>query len=502
MKPYYEDAAVTVYHGKSEKILPLLADASVDAMVTDPPAGIAFMGRTWDANKGGRRQWIAWLTDVMEQAYRVLKPGGHALVWALPRTSHWTATALEDAGFEIRDCIVHIYGSGFPKSLDVGKAIDRQRNDRDVIVGVTAFVRQARLSSGVTIAEIDAAFGTNGMAWRWSTVKESPAVPNWEQWLKLKGLLKFGDDMDVDVWRLNGRKGQPGDAWAAREVIGERTTGIGTGRGAVAYIGDSEDRALTAAATETSKQWEGWGTALKPGQEHWWLIRKPLVGTVANTVLTYGTGALNIDACRTAGEKVRTTRNTALGVMNDDGWQPTPAVFESHDEGRWPTNLVLSHSAGCAEGQVCEADCPVGELDRQSGVRRSGGDVSGNEPSTRFTDTYSEIKARVPFTKHRDEGGASRFYPTFRYQAKAPASERPKVGGVAHPTTKSLNLMRWMCRLIAPPAGVVLDPFAGSGTTLEAALAEGFHAIGVEQEADYLPLIMHRLSKDLQLPIL
>ncbi len=114
----------TILQGDCLELLRTLPDASVDAVVTDPPAGIAFMGREWDHDKGGRRQWIAWLSEVMGECLRVLKPGGHAVVWSLPRTSHWTATALEDAGFDIRDCLLHVFGSGFPKSLDVGKALD------------------------------------------------------------------------------------------------------------------------------------------------------------------------------------------------------------------------------------------------------------------------------------------------------------------------------------------------------------------------------------------
>jgi hypothetical protein len=476
LEPYWADDMVTLHVGDCLDLLREMPDASVDAVVTDPPAGVAFMNKDWDHDRGGRDQWITWLTERMAEAFRVLKPGGHALVWALPRTSHWTATALEDAGFTIRDCVVHLFGSGFPKSLDVGKAIDRQRDDRDAIVDVTTFVRQARLSSGVTIAEIDAAFGTNGMAWRWSTVKASPAVPNWDQWLKLKGLLEFGDDMDVDVWRLNGRKGQPGEAWADREVIGERTTGIGTGRGAVAYIGDSEDHTLTAAATEASKQWEGWGTALKPSQEHWWLVRRPLVGTVASNVLEYGTGALNIDACRVdAGDKL--VRPAAQRMDNDVFGKGLGVGVQDEPAGRWPTNLVFSHSACCVEDGPCDQQsCPVAELDRQSGHLKSGLFKPEHADNGKAAGTYGAMAGRERATAtYGDAGGASRFFPGFRYEAKAPSSERPKLDdGTTHATVKPLDLMRWLVRLITPPGGTVLDPFAGSGTTGEACVLEGF----------------------------
>ncbi len=118
--------------GDALEQLKLLGDNTIDALVTDPPAGIGFMGKEWDHHKGGRDEWIKWLRSIMEESLRVLKPGGHGLVWALPRTSHWTATALEDAGFEVRDCVYHVFGSGFPKSLNVGKAIDKlQGNERE-----------------------------------------------------------------------------------------------------------------------------------------------------------------------------------------------------------------------------------------------------------------------------------------------------------------------------------------------------------------------------------
>lgn len=112
-----------------------IEDNSIDALITDPPAGISFMGKSWDDDKGGRKQWISWLTEVMTECYRAMKPGAHGLVWAIPRTSHWTATALEDAGFEIRDVVTHLFGSGFPKSLDISKAIDKAAGAEKRICG-------------------------------------------------------------------------------------------------------------------------------------------------------------------------------------------------------------------------------------------------------------------------------------------------------------------------------------------------------------------------------
>src|SRR5690349_5736918 len=124
-----------LHHGDCLEILKTLPDNSVESLVTDPPAGISFMGKSWDSDKGGRKQWITWMTEVMSECLRVMNPGAHGLVWALPRTSHWTATALEDAGFEVRDVVTHLFGSGFPKSLDVSKAIDKAAGAEREVIG-------------------------------------------------------------------------------------------------------------------------------------------------------------------------------------------------------------------------------------------------------------------------------------------------------------------------------------------------------------------------------
>ena len=212
-----------LHHGDCLDVLKTLADCSVDAIVTDPPAGIAFMGKEWDRDKGGKADWIQWMQSVADQCLRVIKPGGHALVWAIPRTSHWTGTAWEDAGWQPRDKIYHVFGSGFPKSLDVSKAIDKAAGAEREVVGVSS-VTGARRSQTMN----------------------------------------------------DGHKGTQRTYQNDEPVINN----------------------LTAPATEAAKQWEGWGTALKPAAEEWWLFRKPLIGTVAANVLEHGTGGLNIDGCR------------------------------------------------------------------------------------------------------------------------------------------------------------------------------------------------------------
>lgn len=499
---------VVVYAGKCEDALKALPDASVDAIVTDPPYGLEFMGKDWDApwKKGDVRQrgdaafraatdekpfgrvrhggtaayranaaetgrgFQRWCETWALECLRVLKPGGHMLCFGGTRTYHRLACGIEDAGFEIRDTIkvagwarvdrrtklaakwrarfesvCWMYGSGFPKSLDVSKAIDAAR-------------------------------GTE------------------------------------------------------------------------------------------AKRYRGWGTALKPAWEPVVVARKPLEGTVARNVLKYGTGGLNIDACRVRAAPGDETSNHARGeesaqskgIYGDATAQDT---YQTPGQalGRWPPNVVLVHhpeclrigtkqakatsgirpaSAGVDYGRQssgvtmgahrgvtgpshaaedgteavaaweCVDGCPVAAIDRQSGERRPGA-----RPARRAgMGFHGGAGGTAGEREDLDAGGAARFYPQFeitpadlfpaRYAAKAARSEREEGLDALperasrrnhHPTVKPVALMRWLVRLVTPPGGTVLDPFAGSGTTLVAAVVEGFAAIGCEMTAEYLPIIEGRV---------
>jgi DNA modification methylase len=351
--------------------------ASVDALVTDPPAGISFMGRSWDHDHGGRDKWIAAFAAIFRECYRVLKPGAHGLVWALPRTSHWTATALEDAGFEVRDVVLHLFGSGFPKSLDVSKSIDRgyRREDANAeyvwrpfsgpsadVYAVTGFIRAGRDRLGVKNHQIDDLFGFNGMAGHWTSSTSQPAVPSWPQWEKLKVLLGLDDSMDATVETLNGGKGDrsiENTALAERDVLGTHDVAA-PGQIWNANYGNRANlepgKILGDAATAAGAKWEGWGTALKPAAEYWILVRRPLISTVAANVLAHGTGAINVDGCR-IGSTVETwpasrsyggdadNRSWATGSPGKKETQATGDV----PPGRWPANVVLSHTPECRE---------------------------------------------------------------------------------------------------------------------------------------------------------
>jgi hypothetical protein len=501
IEPYYADASVALHLGDCRDVLPTLADASVDAIVCDPPYEINFMSRGWDSTG------IAYDVDMWRQCLRVLKPGGHLLAFGATRTYHRLTVAIEDAGFEIRDSIHWIFGSGFPKGQDVAKSIDRKRDDRADVLVVTAWLANARDAAGLTNRAVDDALGFNGMARHWTASGMTAQVPSAEQWKRLRDFMAFDDSEILPlVENLNARKGILGEAWGQREVLGRRHSGLSEG-GTSVFLGGTTGRdadgtvAITAPASAAAKDWQGWNTALKPAHEPIVLARKSTgFNTAVANVLQHGTGALNIDGCRIeAGQDYRDKCASVVGLdsnRNGDTLGEWTGVREdsAHDAGRWPTNVLLGHGPDC-DGGECGNGCPIADLDLQSGVRRAGA-----HPAQRAGIGYGSGAGGTSGNRvEPDSGGASRFFPTFRYRAKAPASERPRLAdGTTHATVKPLDLMRWLVRLVAPPGGTVLDHFAGSGTTLEACVIEGFHAIGIEREPDHAELCVTRLSKPIQ----
>jgi site-specific DNA-methyltransferase (adenine-specific) len=368
---------------------------SVDAIVTDPPYGLEFMGKAWDGF-GTPLGFQTWSEQWAREAFRVLKPGGHLLAFGGTRMYHRLAAGIEDAGFEIRDTLMWLYGSGFPKSLDVSKAIDKAAGAEREVLG-------SRVLTG------------NG-----KTMKSGFHQPD----------------------------------------------GSGAGETVKADL-----HYFTAPSTDAAKKWQGWGTALKPAVEPIVLARKPLIGTVAENVLTHGTGALNIDASRIGTEDKFGGGAKAVSIYGSDGnYQPGPNAFvASQKGGRWAANILLDDEAAAL-------------LDEQS-------------------------------------GGASRFF----YVAKAGRTERNKglegfeakrdhdgrkAGGVGgdnprnrtndkklnhHPTVKPVALMKYLIRLVTPKGGTVLDPFLGSGTTAVAAIEEGVNWIGCEREPEYAEIARGRI---------
>jgi len=416
-----------ILNGNNLDLLKTLPDNSVDSVVTDPPYGLSFMNKKWDYDVPSVELW--------KEVYRVLKHGGHVLSFGGTRTYHRMVVNMEDAGFEIRDQIMWLYGSGFPKSLNIGKAIDKiEGNEREVV----------------------------------------------------------------------GEK-KRGDVQKAKEK------GVG-------YLADVANRNNvkqfgygTETITKGSSEWEGWGTALKPANEPICLARKPLSEkSIAENVLKHGTGGINIDSCRVelhdgdderlGGKGSWKTDKSAKNVYNG-GY--IGDEIKSSSLGRFPANVILDEEAGKL-------------LDEQSGISKTG-DIRPYEQKN--TDSYSGSMPKLRNANFKgDKGGASRFF----YCAKASKSDRNEGldgfdkkpskkfdGGNFdsastnanermdlnfHPTVKPTELMRYLCRLITPPNGIVLDPFMGSGSTGKGAILEGFDFIGMELDPEYVEIAKARIE--------
>jgi DNA modification methylase len=450
---------VRLLKGDCREQLKLLPDESVDSIVTDPPYELGFMGKSWDASG------IAYNVEVWRECLRVLKPGGHLLAFGGSRTYHRLACAVEDAGFEIRDQIMWVYGSGFPKSLDVGKAIDKRGG---VVPWQKEFAEHLRSikPKSLTANEINAVISqTKSNFWgHFIDTRSQPLLPTIEQYQRLKTILPI--DPIWDAMFLPS---------AQREIIGQKTSGIANKEETDRHtIGASKAVVVdvTAPATDLAKRWDGWGTALKPAHEPVVVARKPLVGTVAQNVLRYGTGAINIDATRIPGEvpSVPMAEWSQSGTTGASA-QRSGEMSKPHDLGRWPANFIHdgSHevlelfpetkpetSAArffyCAKASKAERNAGLEHLpQQQAGIKNSSGRG------------FSESDPHREILRHNH-----------------------------HPTVKPIDLMRYLIRLVTPPNGTVLDPFAGSGTTLVAAIHEHMNPIGIELTEEYWPIIEAR----------
>jgi DNA modification methylase len=489
---------MTLLKGNCLETLKTLPDNSVDSIVTDPPYELGFMGKSWD-NSG-----IAYNQDLWAECLRVLKPGGHLLAFSGSRTYHRMVVAIEDSGFEIRDQIMYLYGSGFPKSLDVSKAIDKTNGETDRLIRFTLWMR----TTGLKVKDVTQVLVENNLISENGTIAghyfamkstSQPAIPTVAMWKVMRPLIaEVPEWVDELVQRIE----------AEREVVGTKDSNLL----AVAPGLDNDRSAttldITAPATPAAKQWQGWGTALKPAHEPIVVARKPLIGTVANNVLTYGTGAINIDGSRVGtDERINQPAGslgndcTMSGGLAQENAKPTTAT------GRWPANVIHDGSEEVLAGFPNTGKSGVA-------VRRNGNNAKGMFPVA-----IAEGSADVGFN---DSGSAARFF----YCAKASKSERnagleglperivneitppgtqgansPRAGAGRngatqnfHPTVKPLALMRYLVKLVTPPNGTVLDPFLGSGTTAVAVILEGFNWIGCEMTEDYWPIIEARVA--------
>lgn len=385
--------SATFHLGNCLGTLKAMPDNSVDSIITDPPYGLSFMGKKWDYDVPSVEIWAECL--------RVLKAGGHLLAFAGTRTQHRMAVRIEDAGFEIRDMLAWVYGSGFPKSHDVSKAIDK--------------------AAGVE-REVVSEYNARGFS----------------------DISPTGD----------GR-----NQWAAGKVVDKS-----------AYI--------TAPTTEAAKQWQGFGTALKPALEPITLARKPLIGTVAANVLVYGTGGINIDGCR-------------VGIEAKEAAGRWPANF-IHDGSDEVVRLFPQTSASKAGARGGSNPNP---MDWGNG-RSDGGVVKGHDDNGGSASRF--FYCAKASNRDRDEG-LDGFLPAKTNDGRKVDADNAYQRGATlrqniHPTVKPTDLMRYLCRLITPPNGVILDPFMGSGSTGKAALLEGFGFIGCELSPEYLEIAKARIE--------
>lgn len=414
---YAQEERFTLYHGDNREVLKKLPDNSIDSIVTDPPYELGFMGKSWDASG------IAFNIEVWQECLRVLKPGGHLLAFSGSRTYHRMAVAIEDAGFEIRDQIMWIYGSGFPKSLDISKALDKSEG----------------------------------------------------------------------IWR--GRAGK---------VTSDNKSMSG---------GNYERTPKEPPYTEEAKQWQGWGTALKPAHEPIVVARKLLIGTVAANVLTYGTGGLNIDGTRVGSDVVGwmgagrsdsvTTGATFGGIQggfNFANGEARPAT------GRWPANVIHDGSDEVVElfptntggGHWTKTKTTgFGEFGGGSSEYFGPGEKDGKGSAARF---FYCAKASKRDRNEGLEGFEAKRASGYGYDiglgnaGEGMFKDRNPIKQNHHPTVKPTDLMRYLCRLVTPPNGIVLDPFMGSGSTGKAAIYEDFKFIGIELTEEYLPIAKARIE--------
>ena len=557
MNIHHHDETTKVIHGDCIETMNQMEPESVDAIVCDPPYGLSntdpssvadtitkwasgdrnhvptgrgFMGKSWDAFVPPPAVW--------DECLRVLKPGGHMVVFAGSRTQDLMGLSIRLAGFEMRDSLAWLYGSGFSKAGLLGNRkgvkwcecggnvlpynhasetdLPRLRNNvhpspvprrEGEDPGLLSPMQREATGRGMEEARAQGPGVVDG-----GVAGIIPAEDDRRPESSLEGRLvhRTGQGLQDDSQartppcegervrggaptRDGGDDRSPGHAPRGGASHQPRPGGQPTGEpeavpGSHVALDDGalRGRAECPRCGGLDPAYRGFSTALKPAFEPIVLARKPLAEkTVARNVLAHGTGAINVDACRIGraeGDRTEYGRGHDLPHANTTaslGKFAKVTAYEPDAGGRWPANVLLDHHAAAW-------------VDEQSGNLKSGGSGAAEKAAPSGNGHTHGAMKHLGYTSHPpSEGGASRFF----YTAKAPKRERPNVDGVQHPTVKPLAIMRWLIRLVTPPGGTVLDPFAGSGTTIEAALIEGFDPVGIEMETDYLPLIQHRIDR-------
>jgi len=441
-------------HGDSLDVLKEMEANSVDTIVTDPPYGLSFMGKKWDYDVPSVELWTECL--------RVLKPGGTMLCFAGSRTQHRMAVNVEDAGFDIKDTIMWLYGSGFPKATDISKQLDKLNGrPQEPDDNFRLYLKSAIQAKNFTNKQVDEVCGTNGMVGHWIG-KSQPAFPTKLHWAKLKPLLDLDCKYDEIIARVE----------AEREVIGTR---ISNAQDQHKWLGEkydghqSNEIDITLAKTPEAKLWNGWKShGLKPAYEPILVAVKPNEGTYAANALKHGVSGLNIDGGRIGTDTMKFQKASSLGNdLNMEGGKAQKDYKGTDTTGRFPANIILDEDNVegeewrryfyCAKASKAERNAGCEGLEEKNAGKMSGGKFSNQDGTS--TNNHDRVR-----TNH-------------------------------HPTVKPLKLMEYLCTLTnTPTGGVVLDPFMGSGTTGVACKNTGRDFIGIEREAEYIEIARAKLG--------
>ena len=462
MKLYSENENYKLYQGNMLDMLEVIEPNSIDSIVTDPPYELNFMGKGWD-NSG-----IAFQPDTWKKCYEVLKPGGYLLAFGGSRTFHRIAVAIEDAGFEIRDTIMWLYGSGFPKSMDISKQIDKRPNKTyEAKIRFGELIKEYRNKNNLTQRQLGKLIGVSRELINLYEIKgnNQQQIPTKEQWKKIKKILNIYDDMDYIYEE------------AEREVIGTKK-GVGCFNNDEHYtVGGTKanDYDITIPSTDLAKQWQGWGTALKPSFEPIIVARKPFKGSLVDNVIEYGVGGINIDECRVepTGEDIGRNNTGAKNspLNSKDGWNNNSMIgldSTGRYEGRFPANTILTYDEIPSDERLRYFYCAkASKKDRDEGL-----------------DTFDQEK--VNDGRNTPIDNAFQRGETLRKNT--------------HPTVKPTELMQYLVRLVSPNGATILDPFNGSGSTGKAVMYENkernknYKYIGIELTEEYLPIAKARIE--------
>ena len=438
MKLYSFDENYKLYNGNMLNMMEIIEPNSIDAIVTDPPYELNFMNKSWD-NSG-----IAFQKETWRKCHDALKSGGYMLVFGGSRTFHRIACAIEDAGFEIRDTIMWLYGSGFPKSMDISKQIDKRGGKSTSWFG--EYLKNVLKERNMTQSDLSKHFlskngGITGCVHNWVEGKNMPTV---------KQFNKICEILDLPFEKMKE---------AEREVIGKKEYTDNKNIMSVSnYNGERIHLDITIPSTDLAKQWDGWGTNLKPSFEPIIVARKPLKDSLVNNIIENGVGGINIDECRVklnGDKKTRSGCKTREDNISHLKFRANQVNKEDNSKGRFPSNTILTYD---------DSD-------------------------------FDEVCGGLG-----DEGSASRYF----YCAKT--SKRDRNEGLSsnnkniHPTVKPTSLMQYLIRLVTPKGGTVLDPFNGSGSTGKGCMYENadrnanYKYIGVELTEEYLPISKARIE--------